>query len=225
MAENLALGVKVATFYMQRGIPLNGACAITAVQHAESGLNPGSQGDQPSETPGVLNPRGAFGLSSWNGPRQGRHEGDTTSPEGLNDFAKKNNLDFNQIETQQLFTLNEIANHYPRSWEAIRNASEPIDSIITVLVDEYENPKDKAGEINRAAAYAARLAPLLGHVSPAPTPAPAPVPPSPLPPSPTPSPSPDPELVAIEIILHQLGEFTDTARRRMLGYISLRLQG
>ena len=171
-----AVALTAAQYYRTKGLSLNAAVALTAVQYVESGLNPGSQGNQPTETPGILNPAGAYGISSWNGPRQ----------TALSTFANQHSLDASNIETQQYFTLNEMANSYPASWAAI-TGSGSVDDIISVLVSDYERPANVAAEVQRAETFAAALLPLVPQQPPAPTPAP----------TPTPTPTPTPVLSSL----------------------------
>jgi hypothetical protein len=154
--------VLAAKYYLGKGIPPAGAVALTSVLYKESALRPGSQGDQPSETPGVLNARAAFGIASWNGPRQAR----------LKDFCDRHSLPYNNLQAQLDFVLNEIGNYYPRSWSAIRSTELASDAIISVLVSEYENPADPGKEINGARALAGPLfAALQTYTPPAKPPA------------------------------------------------------
>jgi hypothetical protein len=139
-----------AKHFIDKGLPVNAAVALTCVLYYESKLNPGSQGNQPTERGGVLNLHGAYGIASWNGPRQ----------QDLSDYAMRRGIDVALLTTQQDFVLNEIANHYPRSWAIIRSSA-TVSAIIAVVVDEYEDPADKAKEISGAFAFAS---PLLAAV-------------------------------------------------------------
>jgi hypothetical protein len=135
-----------ANYLQSRGISKEAAVALVSVLYAESGLNPGSQGTQSTETPGILNPSGAYGIASWNGPRQ----------EDLAKHAKAWNVPVDSLETQLHFVLTEMANHYKPSWEAI-NSTGTYESIIEVLVPNYESPKDVPAEVTRAKQIAAPL--------------------------------------------------------------------
>ena len=161
--------IAAVQYYRSKSLAFNPAIALTAVQWAESGLNPGSQGTQSSETPGVLNPKGAYGLSSWNGPRQST----------LDSFSRKHGLDVSNIETQQYFTLNEIANSYPKTWAAITGTG-TIEEIISVIVSDYEKPKDVEAEVKRAIEYATKLAAAVPQQQPPPIVVPVVPVPSPL---------------------------------------------
>jgi Phage tail lysozyme len=164
-------------------LPLSGAIAIASVLYRESRLDPGSQGVQATERGGVRNPHGAYGIASWNGPRQ----------QDYTTFCDVNHLEYDNLYNQLDFVLHEMANHYPLSWAAIRSGA-AYQSIIEVVVDEYENPKDKAAEIRDAIVIADALAKApLTHApspAPAPTPVPAPLPQAPRPPTPPPTPPP-----------------------------------
>ena len=153
-------------YVVTKGIPLGAAIALVSVLYYESNLNPGSQGYQSTETPGVLNPHGAYGIASWNGPRQNT----------LLQFAATHNLTVSSLDTQLAFVLTEIANGYPNCWAAIRSTAS-YQAIISILVDEYEDPKNKPAEINGALAIAGPLAAL---------PPPQPAPPSAVPQAPSP---------------------------------------
>lgn len=157
-------------YVLTKGIPLGAAIALVSVLYYESHLNPGSQGYQPTEAQGqprqVLNPHGAYGIASWNGDRQG----------DLLDYATAHNLAVSALDTQLAFVLTEIANSYPNCWAAIRSTAS-YQAIISILVDEYEDPKNKPAEINGALAIAGPLAAL---------PPPQPAPPVAVPAAPTP---------------------------------------
>jgi hypothetical protein len=230
-------GVESTTFLMERGLPKNGAVSLVSVLWVESGLKPGSQGNQPTEHGGELNRNGAFGIASWNGPV---NPADIGNPEKdrqarLNAFCKARNIPFDTLDSQLLFCLTEIANNYHGSWDAIRNVSKPISEIISELVVEYEVPKNKPAEIDRATHIASQLLQMLPATIPAPAPAPAPpAPPAPppLPPQPTPTPpppaptppapSPDNEVSLINVLVADMKELDPNARRRVLAYIVAR---
>lgn len=192
-----AVEITAAKHFIDKGLPVNGAVALTCVLYYESKLNPGSQGNQPTETGGVLNAHGAYGIASWNGPRQA----------GLNNYALKRGIPIESLPTQLDFVLNEIANHYPRSWAAIRSNG-PSDIIIATLVDEYENPADKSKEIAGASGYAPSLLDAVkGYVPSAPLPVP-PVPPQPVPVPPV-SPVEDLQM-PIELILQLIAPLAES---------------
>lgn len=180
--SDMKAGIAAAQYLIGLGVPplpKNGAVAIVSVLWCESGLNPGSQGAQSTETPGVLNPHGAYGVASWNGQRQ----------QELKAFCDKHGLPYESVESQLRFFLNECAIAYPRTWAAIRS-TESVNSIIAVIVDDYERPKNAPAEIAKAESYAAELAPLVTATAP-------PVVTTPIPsPAPTTSPVMDPVLEA-----------------------------
>lgn len=142
------------THYLGKGLSKDIAVGICACLYYESKLNPGSQGVQGTETPGALNPSGAFGIASWNGPRQ----------QALADFAKQKNEDPADINTQLDFVLTESANSYPTVWAAIQTGSETYQNFIPIFVADYENPADHQKEINAAMAYADAWYPLVATV-------------------------------------------------------------
>lgn len=175
--------------YLSKGISKAAACGLVAVLVSESNLNPGSQGVQSTETPGALNPSGAYGIASWNGARQ----------QALKDFGTRKGLDPSVLTTQLDFVLTEAANSYPKVWAAIGNPTTTYSDMVTLMVDEYENPADHQGEINRALPVAAALfaEPIDPATAPVPTPAPPPAPPAPVPtPPPAPAPIPAPAYAA-----------------------------
>jgi hypothetical protein len=158
------------------------AVGIVSVLYRESSLNPGSQGVQKTETPGALNGSGAFGIASWNGPRQ----------QALANYAKTFGLNVANLTTQLDFVLTEAANSYSQFWAAIQNPASTYEQVIQVMVDTYEIPADKPKEIADALAIAKDIYaayPDQPPVTPAPTPVPAPAPapaPTPAPPAPSP---------------------------------------
>ena len=159
--------------YLGKGLSKDVAVGIAAVLYAESLLKPGSQGAQTTETPGALNPSGAYGIASWNGPRQ----------KALADFASHYSRDPADINTQLDFVLTEAANSYPKFWAAIISPASHYLDVIEVMVETYEIPADKPAEIARATTYAKDF---IGYdfapvAAPAPAPAPAPIAPAPVP--------------------------------------------
>lgn len=126
-----------------RGLSRHAVTAIVSVLWVESKLDPGGQGTQSSERGGALNPSGAYGIASWNGPRQ----------EHLQAFATKHSLDVALLETQLHFVLTEMANSYPPSWKSI-NSNDAYAQIIPVIVSNYENPANSAKEIASALDFA-----------------------------------------------------------------------
>jgi hypothetical protein len=145
------VAINAAQFYRGRGLSKDAAVAIVS-----------GQGHQSTETPGALNPSGAYGISSWNGPRQER----------LANYATVYKLPVGELTTQLGFTLTEMANSYPKSWAAI-NSAETYASIIPVIVAEYENPADHQKEIIAAMEFAPGLMAAL-PVAAAPVPLPLP---------------------------------------------------
>lgn len=130
--------------YLSKGISKDVAVGIVACLYYESKLNPGSQGVQHTETPGTLNPSGAYGIASWNGPRQ----------KALADFATAKGESPGLLTTQLDFVLTECANSYPVVWAVIQNPATTYHNMITTFVDSYEVPADKPKEIAAAFDYA-----------------------------------------------------------------------
>jgi Phage tail lysozyme len=203
---------------VDQGIARGPAAGIVAVCYAgESKLNPGSQGNQPTEAQGgVLNPVGAYGIASW-GLRQA----------GLLKFATERGLPVENVHTQLLFIIYECAPHgpgapgYPAVWDAIvRGAS--ADEFVSIFVLHYEIPANPSAEINRSLPLA--LALEASALGPVPTPQPAPQPPPPSPPAPPEPPFPifptrDPEIQALEQIWSILGTLSPEAAARVAFYI------
>jgi hypothetical protein len=190
-----------AKHFIDKGLPVNGAVAMTCVLYFESRLNPGPQGNQPTETPGVLNMHGAYGIASWNGPRQ----------TGLNNYALAHGRDVGLLDTQLDFVVNEIANHFPRSWAAIRSA-DTCESIIATLVAEYENPADHPKEIAGAIAFSGPLLDAVRDYIPA---ASAPATPLPIP-APLPLPSMGTIQVPIELIIQLVAPLAESLIQGLL---------
>ena len=169
--------IDAAIFYVRKGISKDAAVALISVLWYESKLKPGSQGSQSTETPGALNPAGAYGIASWNGSRQ----------LALSTYATKKDLPVGELDTQLAFVLTEMANSYPKSWAAINQPGLTYSQIIPTIVAEYENPKDHPKEIAGAMEEAPELmtavtATLAAAPVTPPTPTPAPLPwPLPLP--------------------------------------------
>lgn len=124
------------------------AVGIVSVMYAvESKLHTGSQGHQSTETPGTLNPGGAYGIASWNGPRQA----------ALGAFASKYGLKVDDLFTQLHFVLTESANSYPQVWAVMQNPATTYQEMIVAFTDYYENPANKQNEISVAEAFAASI--------------------------------------------------------------------
>jgi len=168
------------------------AVGIVAVLYAgESALNPGPQGNQSTETGGVLNPNGAYGIASWNGPRQAL----------LQAFAQRYGLNVADINTQLHFVLTESANNYPAVWTAINQPGMTYQNFIPIFVSTYEVPANPQAEDARSMTFATNL---YSAVSPVPSPVPPPTPvPTPTP-APTPAPSPNAKEIAFIMALLQL---------------------
>jgi hypothetical protein len=160
-----AVALSSIQHYIAKGISKDVAVGIVACLYYESKLNPGAQGSQSSETPGVLNPRGAYGIASWNGPRQ----------KALADFAIKKVESPGLLNTQLDFVLTECANSYPVVWHAIQTYTS-YQSFIPVFVNNYEIPADKPKEIAAALAYADEWYPLITAPAALPVVTPTPVP-------------------------------------------------
>ena len=127
-------------FYTGLGYSTSVSVGISSVLWIESKLSPGGQGKQSTETPGQLNPSGAYGIASWNGPRQ----------EALADFASKKGLAVDQLDTQLLFIPTECANSYPSVWKAMHDLTLSCNDFIGIFVDEYEIPANKPKEVAAA---------------------------------------------------------------------------
>lgn len=170
--------------YISKGLSHDVATGIVAVLMVESGLNPTSENNTGTETPGSINPTGSYGLAQWNGSRQ----------QALMAFASAKGFDYSQFNTQLDFVLTESANSYPSVWAAMRQAGMTYANFIPVFVASYENPADKAGETAKAMAYAQEF---YGYTIAA---VPVPTTPAPVPTAPTPSTSGafvmDPAIVA-----------------------------
>jgi len=188
--------VDAFTFYTTKPDPIARipAAGIVAVLYSgESGLNPGSQGTQATEHGGALNPNGAYGIASWNGPRQA----------ALAAFATAKNLPVGAVETQLLFVLTEAADSYPEVWAAIQAGDkQTIGNFVTVFVQKYEVPANPTAEIDRSLP----LAQALLALSPVPTPVAA----------------SDAEIAALGQLWAILAPFQSAAQVRMISYLSSR---
>lgn len=158
-ASLLQKGVAAIEHYRRKGIAVGPAIGIVSVLSYESALNPGPQGHQSTETPGVLNPYGAYGLASWNGPRQN----------ALKVFATKKGLPVEDINTQLDFVLTESANSYPSVWAAIQSGLR-FQEFIPLFVRDYENPADIPRETNGSIVLASQYEPCIPLTEPAPVP-------------------------------------------------------
>jgi hypothetical protein len=210
-AATSAAATSAVNFLRKRGISRDAAIAITATLWSESRLNPGSQGDQSTEHGGVLNSKGAYGIASWNGPRQAE----------LAEFAKRKGLAVDMVETQLMFVLTETADHYPAVWKALIS-SDTYEKIIPIFVADYENPADHAKEAAAALNFAKELDEAVPSQAPPPAPAEPAPPPAPVPPAPA-APSQDEEIAAIEAALAALEPLMPTQRYRVLVYLYNRL--
>ena len=157
--------------YLSKGLSKDVAVGLTAVLNAESSLNPLAENNSGTDTGGVLNPQGSYGLAQWNGPRQ----------QALATFAQKKGLSPSDMGVQLDFVLTEAANSYPELWAAIQKSGTTYPDLITAMVDTYEIPADKPAEIARAIGYAKNYYTMVVEPAPVSTPTPMPVPtPAPL---------------------------------------------
>lgn len=147
---NTAVANAIA-YYQSKGLSRDIAVGICAVLNVESGLNPLSENNTGTDAGGVLNPKGAYGIAQWNGPRQA----------ALANFASRENLSPSDINTQLQFVLTECANSYPEVWAAIQNPTTTYQQMITVMVDKYEIPADKTKEIATAMGSALAWYPVV----------------------------------------------------------------
>jgi hypothetical protein len=231
LMADITEGVRAVIFYLSLPDPLPkaGAVALVSVLYRESRLKPGSQGNQASEHGGVLNPTGAYGIASWNGPRQ----------QALKDFCDKHIpvLAYGALDSQLLFVLTEMANSYQKTWAAVRNPALSYGEIIAAIVREYENPKEPEPEIADAIAYARELwVPAIEATPTLPKPPPPPVivmkPDVAIgtaePGQPTLVPigrlhEPDHELALIETLVESLRGLNPAAQKRVLTYLYSRM--
>jgi Phage tail lysozyme len=200
-----------------KGLTKDIAVGIVSCLYYESKLNSGSQGVQSTETPGTLNPSGAYGIASWNGPRQA----------ALKSFADNKGLNVSDLNTQLDFVLTESANSYPTVWAAIQGSSS-YENFIPIFVAHYENPADHQKEIDAAMSYANAWYPLIttSPIVVAPPPATVTLPPvAPLPATIPAQPTvavTDPELIAIQQMVTIMEELPATAIIRVIAYLNAR---
>jgi trimeric autotransporter adhesin len=136
-------------FFTSNGFSIAGASAATSVLFAESGLNTGAQGNQATDASGVLsNGQGAFGIASWNGPRQTQ----------LANYASANGLDPSALTTQLQFFKSDLQTNFPSIASSVMNATDA-NSAVSDLVSTYENPaaSNVAPEISNANGFAGQL--------------------------------------------------------------------
>lgn len=130
--------------YLSKGLTKDVSIGLVAPLYYESKLSTDSQGVQTTETPGVLNPSGAYGIASWNGPRQ----------QALMNFANKKGWSASDLNTQLDFVLTESANSYPVVWKAIQDPTINYTDFINTFVTHYEIPADIPKEVAAALNYA-----------------------------------------------------------------------
>jgi len=101
----------------------------------ESGphLNTGQQGSTATENGGVLGPA-AYGIANWNGDRQAK----------LQDFADKNGLPVNSLDTQARFIDHEARHDYPDTAERITDNSSSPGTLTQLFTNNYLVPADKS---------------------------------------------------------------------------------
>jgi hypothetical protein len=129
-----------------------GAKVLAGVLQSESGFKTGSQGNSGTDASGVLsNGQGAYGIASWNGPRQA----------DLANFAKQNEMDPADPDTQKLFVQWEVANNpaYADSYKALTDPNAKPGDIASTVVGNYENPAERnvGPETSKALGLAAAL--------------------------------------------------------------------
>ena len=167
--------------YLSKGITKDVAVGIASVLYHESNLNPISENNSGTETGGVINPKGSYGIAQWNGPRQA----------ALKLFATGKNEAVSALNTQLDFVLTECANSYPQVWNAILQPGMTYQNFIPIFVNQYERPANESAEVSAAMAIATPLYALSISAAPAPVPTPVVATPASTPiPTPTPTPAP-----------------------------------
>jgi hypothetical protein len=210
------LGLQAASFLISKGIPRGPAVGAACVFWSENNLKTGSQGNQPTEHGGVLNPTGAYGIMSLNGPRQLR----------LKNYCDRRGLPYDNLEAQLSFFLNEAANFYPKTWQAVVSDI-TYQEFIPIMVADYENPANHDAETKKSLLFAEELAPLIIKATP-PPPAPLPVPPPPVTvpwgggPNINVTELHDPELVSLESLCNTMGRLAPDQTRRIVAYLASR---
>jgi hypothetical protein len=202
--------------YLAKGVGRNAAAGIVGVLSFESALNPISANNSGTETGGVINPKGSYGLAQWNGPRQA----------ALAEFASGKNMDVAALETQLDFVLTECANSFPSVWAAIE-ADMNVADFVSLFVRSYENPAKPEPEIAGALATAQSLLalPVTANIPPIPaqaSPRDIGAPLAPVAPAGVIAPI-DPEIAALEALYSILTPFPAIVRARMMVYLSARL--
>ena len=173
-----AAAEKAIGYYIgQKGLSKDVATGIAAVLYTESKLDPVSENNTGTETPGAINPHGSYGVAQWNGPRQQK----------LRDFATKKGADPALVETQLAFVLTEAANSYPKFWSVIQQVDATYTDVINAMVTYYEVPANIPAEITTAMNHAKEFYAETIVPTSTPTPVPAPVVVPPATPTPTPS--------------------------------------
>ena len=144
--------------YLSKGITKDIAVGVASVLYHESNLNPTSENNSGTETGGVINPNGSYGIAQWNGPRQA----------ALKIFATDKAEDVSALNTPTSdFVLTEAANSYPPVWAAILQPGMTYQNFIPIFVNNYERPANEAAEVSAAMAIATPLYAL--SISPAPS--------------------------------------------------------
>jgi hypothetical protein len=136
------------------GLPHAGASAVVAGLSGESGasLDPNSQNNTGTDAGGVINPKGAFGIANWNGPRQAQ----------LLNYARQTGGDPTSRATQTAFVQWDLQHNYPQLWQQLNDPNSSPQDNLTAFVNQYENPKDKAGAIAARMPYLSAVASLNG---------------------------------------------------------------
>ena len=151
--------------YLSKGISKDVAVGIASVLYHESNLNPTAENNSGTDAGGVINPKGAYGIAQWNGPRQA----------ALKLFATGKNEDVSALNTQLDFVLTECANSYPQVWAAILAPGMTYANFISTFVNQYERPANEAAEVSAAMAIATPLYALSVAAAPASVSEPAPI--------------------------------------------------
>jgi hypothetical protein len=138
-------------YFLDAGLSPSAAAGMVGAATTESGSNlgSGSQGNQSTETGGVLNPNGAFGIYSWNGPRQA----------GLSRFAVANPQygSVDSLRMQVMFAASEVQNY--GAWGVLSGSTGGITDHLTAIVTDYLRPAEqyRAGNIADGSEVAAEL--------------------------------------------------------------------
>ena len=115
---------KAFNYFVGKGLSPQQAAGIVGNLHAESGVNPGIQEQNP-----IGNGRGGYGIAQWTGPRRNQ----------LENFARQRGTDPSDMATQLDFLWSELNSSEKGALDSLRGANSASDAA-RIFSEKFERP-------------------------------------------------------------------------------------